>query len=520
MILKENKEEIKDYLSDESNIFTAPAESVKAVYFPECENEICQNFVEANRTKIPVTISGAGTGITGSRVPIHGGIVLSMEKFLKTPEHPNIKKINHEGLAGEILFYFDEEKGVAHLPPGISLQELTRALPQSVFYPPDPTETSAFLGGTVATNASGARSFYFGATREWISGLRIVLANADVLSLTRGQTFADKSGRIEISSESGKKYSFKIPDYISPKLKNAAGLYSRPGMDALDLFIGSEGIFGVFTDIKVNLAQKQDNIISDLAFFGTEKNSFEYVNELRRMKKEGILAIEFFDDNSLEFIKNEYPSIKANLKAAVFIEIFGSNYDLLARLSRLQEKCCVKEDWCAHTNSNARDLKEFRHALPDGVNSYLKQHQSYKLGTDFVVPVDNFPSMMERYKAAGQSFKKKFKRRGAHYVIFGHIGDCHVHFNFITQSLEEQKMAKKLYGELAQTAISLGGTISGEHGIGKKTIEVGGKQIPYLEMMYGKSALVEIAKIKNVFDPNHILNIDNIVPLEYLKLAN
>lgn len=517
MMLKENKEAIKDYLSDESSLFTAPAESVKAVNFPELEEEILGILIEANRTKTPVTISGAGTGITGSRVPVYGGIVITMEKFLKTPEHPNLKKINFEGMAGEISFYFDEEKGFANLPPGISIQELARTLPKSTFYPPDPTETSAFLGGTVATNASGARSFYYGATREWITGLRIVLANADIFTLTRGQTFADKSGQIELHSESGKKYSFKIPSYTSPMLKNAAGLFSRPGMDALDLFIGSEGIFGIFTDIRINLARKRDNTISDLAFFGSEKDSFEYVNELRTMKKDGILAIEFFDENSLEFIRSEYPAIKDDLKAAVFTELFGSNYDLLTKLSKLQEKYGVKEDWCANTSSNARDLKEFRHALPDGVNAYLKQHQSYKLGTDFVVPVNNFPQMMESYKTAGKAFKNRFKRSGAHYVIFGHIGDCHVHFNFITQSTEERKKAKELYAELAQKAISLSGTISGEHGVGKKTIELRGKQIPFLEMMYGKPALIEIAKLKKTFDPNYILNVGNMVPLEYSK---
>jgi D-lactate dehydrogenase (cytochrome) len=494
MNIKRDSETINNYLSDESNIFFAQEETINGIYNPETEKEVVAILKQANETKTPVTISGGGTGITGSRVPVHGGLIISMDLF-NSP-----------------LSIRAEEKK-ASLPPGISLTELDGALPTSLIYPPDPTEMGAFLGGTVATNASGARCFHYGPTREWITGARVVLANGDLLGVNRGECLAE-DGVLNFVSESGQKYSFLIPNYKMPDVKNAAGIYTKNDMDLLDLFIGSEGIFGVFTEVTVRLENRID-LVSDIAFFRNTDDSLAYVNEAQNLTGQGLLSLEFFDENSLRFMRTERPEIKEDVNAAVFVE-FVRDDKILASMSESQAKHNACEDWCAMTSVDARDLKELRHTLPDSINTYLKQHHSYKLGTDFVVPQDKFPEMLAAYKRVGESYKRKFRREGAHYVLFGHIGDCHLHFNFITHTEEEQKAAKKLYLELAQTAIKLGGTISGEHGVGKKTIIKDGKEIPYLELMYGQKGLKEIARVKKVFDPNGILNIGNMIPREYL----
>jgi D-lactate dehydrogenase (cytochrome) len=226
----------------------------------------------------------------------------------------------------------------------------------------------------------------------------------------------------------------------------------------------------------------------------------------------GIMSLEYFDENSIQLARDEYPMILENVRSAVFIELISPDIDLMNELAKAQAQHGAVDDWCALTSSDIRDLKEFRHSLPDGVNAYLKRHQSYKLGTDFAVPSANFREMMETYRRTGKEFKERFPREGMHYTLFGHIGQYHVHYNFITHNSRELANAKKLYLALARKAIELGGTISAEHGVGKKTVEIDGKEKPYLELMYGPEHLNDITSLKRIFDPNKILNVGNIIP--------
>ena len=513
MDIKKDPETIDQYLSDESNAFSADAEKVLAIYYPETEKELAEILAS---TQGRITISGAGTGITGSRVPVYGGIVISTEKVLKAQPRNNCKKITRKGLAGEICIYLDEDSGLAHTAPGISLSELAATLPPGWVYPPDPTETAASLGGTVATNASGARCFSFGPTRNWVQAIRIMLADGEILDIIRGENLA-QNNVLNFQSESGRSYSIEIPDYNMPDIKNAAGLFSKPGMDLIDLFIGNEGMLGIFTEITIRLHKMKGMPISDLAFFASEHDALAYADELRPMGGKGILAIEYMDANSLEFLRDEHPELKSNLQAGIFTAIKPDAIDIMDRISKMLAKHNAIEDWCAQTISTQRDLKEFRHALPDGINAYLKQNNSYKLGTDFVVPIDKFQEMIKNYRAAGEKFLSQFPRDGPHYLIFGHIGDCHVHFNFITANEEERTSAKQIYLDLARQAIGLGGTISGEHGVGKKTLSIDGKNIAYLELMYGEAGLKEIARVKRALDPELRLNLGNMVPIQYFE---
>jgi len=505
-----NKDEntISQYLSDESNGFLG--EGVDRVYFPETEKELAE-ILSSTREK--VTTSGAGTGITGSRVPVHGGIVISTERMIRCRAREGFETIERKGLAGDIGICLDREKEEAIVSPGISLAELDAALPPGWVYPPDPTETSATIGGNVATNASGARCFYFGPTRNWVKGLRVVLHDGEILNIRRGHWTAT-DGVLKFNSESGKDFCVAIPNYHMPEIKNAAGLYSKPGMDLIDLFIGSEGMLGIISEITLGLWKTEGSPVSDLAFFEKESDALGYVERLRKLREKGVLAVEFFDRNSLDFVREEHPELKDDLDAGVFVELMPGSMDLMEELNSMLAEFHAIEDWCATTFANRRDLKEFRHSLPDGINSYLKQHNSYKMGTDFVVPEENFRDMMQKYREVGERFRAKFP--GARYVIFGHIGDCHVHFNFITSNEDEREGAKVLYLELARYAIKLGGTISGEHGVGKKTMTMDGRNIPYLELMLGKDGLREIARVKKALDPELRLNLGNMVPVQYL----
>jgi len=512
MRISRDRDIIQGYLTDESGVFNSEEGSVEAVFYPESEEDIAQIMKEANETDTRITVSGGGTSITGSRVPMHGGAVISMERMLQTRPYPDLEEVEYKGLAGNITFYLDNDDLIAHIPPGMLLRELAGALPPTLFYPPDPTESTASIGGTVATNASGARSFKYGPTRAWISGLRIVLANGEVLSVQRGQTNSDKSGHFRVMTESGRSMEFNIPDLPLPDVKNAAGVHSKRGMDLIDLFIGSEGIFGVYSEITVRLEPKPASPALDLAFFRNPVQALEYVDRIREFRSKGIMSLEYFDENSIQLARVEYPQILEDVKAAVFTELIAPDIQLMDELAKAQTQQEAVDDWCALTSSDIRDLKEFRHSLPDGVNAYLKQHQSYKLGTDFAVPPENFREMMDAYRKTGEEFRERFPRAGMHYTIFGHIGQYHVHFNFITHDIEELAFAKKLYLGLARKAVELGGTISAEHGVGKKTVEIDGEERPYLELMYGPEHLKKISALKKVFDPKTMLNVGNITP--------
>lgn len=498
------------YLADESNAFHAKADKVQAVYAPQNTAEVAEVLRECNRKGIPCTVSGAGTGITGSRVPLCGGVVLSMERMRHAGEHPNTEKIVHKSLSGELSLALNRQTSSVFAPSGISLDSLREALPKEFFYPLDPTESTASLGGTAATNASGARSFYYGATRRWIRSLEVVLPDGEILSIARNQVRADENRSIRFCSDSGNDYQLHLPGFDSPQIKNAAGVFSQPQMDLVDLFIGSEGIFGIITGLELALAPMPSKIIANLTFFKGEEQAIAFADDLRQAKERGILSVEYFDENSLRFMQGKGRKVDPEWGAAIFVEMV-ENESTLEWLSDICQTHQSQNDWFAESERELKELKEFRHALPEGVNSYLKQHQSSKLGTDFVVPLQHFPAMMDVYRQTGQLYKHRFPREGMHFVLFGHIGDCHLHFNFITHNSQELQFARELYRDMAEKAVAMGGTISGEHGVGKKTIVKNGSTVPYLELMVGRKGLEEIAAIKDALDPKGILNVGNVI---------
>ncbi len=506
-------ETLAGYATDESGIFTA--DDLQAVYTPQSEAELAETLVEANREQVLATVSGAGTGITGGRVALHGGIVISTEQMC-TPLSHSSPALETEHLGRHYTIHVDEAAGEARVPAGMPLDVLEQLLPAGLLYPPDPTERTASLGGTLATNASGARTFHYGATREWVLGLRVVLPTGETLAINRGEVCA--TGReLHFTTEQGTPLSVPVPTYTMPRTKNAAGLYAAPDMDLIDLFIGSEGILGVVSEARLRLAPRPPELVSEIAFFTQEIEALAFVNDLRAAAISGtmdVLSLEYFDADSLGFM--EHPLVQESYGAAVYTEVAGTVDEVEPLLSALEEHHCV-EDWFAETADDRREQREFRHSLPDGVNSYLRRHGSQKLGTDLVVPPEDFPALLASYRAAGAAFAREYPREGKHTVIFGHVGNYHLHVNFITHGPEELTFAKHLYSGLARQAIAAGGTISGEHGVGKKTIALDGRTIPYLEIMYGHTGLLQIARAKRAVDPRLILNIGNIVPREYFR---
>jgi D-lactate dehydrogenase (cytochrome) len=427
-----------------------------------------------------------------------GGIVISMSKMSKVLEI-NIK-----------------EK-YAVVQPAVLLRDLQEMLVvKNLFYPPDPTEQDSFIGANIATNASGAKSFKYGVTRNYVLELRIVLPNGELIELKRGKIFAINN-QISLQTANGEQIILDIPKYSMPKTKHAAGYFAEDKMDAIDLFIGSEGTLGVITEAKLKLLNAPQNLISGIVFFRDEDKAFGFVNDARSesiknrnsedFTKINARGLEFFDYFSLQLLKDDYTQIKNEHKVAIWFEQELEptiENDLLENWLTLLEKhsADIESSWFASDKKDSARFKEFRHAVSARVSDYIASKGIKKIGTDTAVPVENFKTFYEE-------MKNSVKEHSINYVCYGHIGDCHLHLNMLPVNQTEFEKAKKLYRSFCKRAIELGGTISAEHGVGKMKRD-------YLLDMYGEKNIIQMAELKKQLDPNKILGIGNIFEEKYL----
>ncbi len=499
MQVKTQINEIQDYLTDASNL---PGGNAEKLFVPETKEEISEILKEANEKSIQVTVSGARTGTVGGAIPF-GGCIISLEKF------KNLKILSRE--AG----------GTAVVGAGVLLTDLQKAVDtEGLFYPPDPTEWSCQIGGTVATNASGARSFKYGATRNYVERLEVVLPDGDFLKLKRGEIFSE-NGFLELKTEHGNTLEPKLPTYEQPNVrKNTSGYFSNPRVDAIDIFIGSEGTLGIITEIELRLLPKPAGFFSGIVFFKNERDLLNFVNEVKeksfaardqfgRTAKSSIDAtvLEYFDGKSLDFIHEKFPETPPNMAGAIFFEqeTTEQNEDsLFEAWNGLLEmhNAEIEVSWFAVNEKDLERMREFRHALPVSVNERIVNYKRRKIGTDMAVPDTKFDSFLKFYKT-------KLDESGLDYVIFGHIGDNHLHANMIPKDAAEAEKAHHLYGRFIAQAIMLGGTVSGEHSIGKLKSK-------YLYVMYGERFLNEMAELKRTFDRKGILGRGNMFDAKFL----
>ncbi len=493
MQVKTQKDELQNYLTDASNM---PGGYAEKLFIPGTAAELAEILKEANEKNLAVTVSGARTGTVGGAIPF-GGYIISLEKLSR------IIEINADSAVVE---------------SGVLLTDLQKAVDaKGLFYPPDPTEWSCQIGGTVATNASGARSFKYGATRNYVERLEIVLSDGDLLNLKRGEVFA-KDGFVNLQTENGNKIKVKVPTYTQPDTrKNTSGYFSANNLDAIDLLIGSEGTLGVITQIKLKLLPKPKGFLSGIVFFKNETDLLNLVNEARKNSFEtrqigrsvtiDATVLEYFDGNSLTFIKEKFPETPENMAGAIFFEQETTEETedvLFERWNELLENnnAEMEKSWFT---TNARDhekMRDFRHALPVAVNEKVVKNKQRKIGTDMAVPDDKFASFLKFYR-------QKLNESNIDYVIFGHIGDNHLHANLLPKNDAETIKAKHLYGRFIAQAVMLDGTVSAEHGIGKLKRH-------YLDTMYGERYLNEMAEIKRAFDPKGILGRGNMFDVKLL----
>ena len=509
------------YLVDESKL----EGTANWLFFPKSEAEIISIINFLREEKIPAYISAARTGIVGSSVPKCGAII-SVEKMDKM-----------------LGFGFDDNKGkfFGRFEPGITLKAINDKLlkkeiesvkeltpnaisrfieeKQSSYYPMDPTEMSASISGTVATNASGAGTFKYGATRRWVKKIRVALANGEILEIPKGKYFASDDGVFIVKQTNGTELLLKIPSYeFNTKVKNAAGIYSKPNMDFIDLFIGSEGLFGVITEVEVWIIEKTP-LISSVLFFNSEGDALDFVKSIRDNQIINPEFIEYFSGESLDLLRNvqtdnqvliNMPQIPFKARSAVFFDLPYSEETIAFNFEKIEEmakKCNTTLDtsWSGYDNREFARFKHFRHILPETVNSIIAERKRqypdlHKLGTDMCVPEEKFGEMMKHYHSV-------LRKAALEYVIFGHIGDNHVHINILPKNTDELELGLKIYEEFAKKAVKYNGTVSAEHGIGKIKVE-------FLKIMYSEKEIEQMRAVKKALDPFLLFNCGNIFEIK------
>ena len=472
MLRKTDPQSIAPYLRDASNFSGGNASEV---LIPETLQELT-DFLKTNSD--PITVAGAGTGLTASRIPLEGKIV-SLEKFKQL---------------GEV------EEGTIVAGPAVSLKDLREHLLQTGwFYPPNPTESLASLGGTLATNASGSRSYKFGVTRDYVLEAQIVLADGRTVRLKRGHTIDGP-----LHCDDGSRIAFPKVNYQSPQCKNAAGYYVQPGMDWIDVFVGSDGTLCLFTEVRLKLLEAPAKFLSGVLFFKEEVECWNIVEDLKKHKTIPIhpCSLEYFDTFSLQRLKSKFNRIPESAKAALFFEqdiARADDYDsvLEAWYEYLESQSVSLDDsWFAQSPKDVERFHEFRHELPLIINEENSRRGRVKMGTDMAVDDGRFMDMMSFYREA-------LAGSGMDYVMFGHIGDNHLHINLLPDDNQRDE-AKNLYHRLVDQVLQWNGTISAEHGVGKL------KKDFYWKMV-GQEGIEELKTIKHTLDPRNLLGRGNLI---------
>ena len=457
-ILAEIKNAIGDenvFIDDESLANYAHDETEDLKYFPELVVKpkdtagVSALLKICNQYKVPVTPRGGGTGLSGAALPVFGGVLLSMERF-------------------KSIIDIDTENLQATVEPGVITEVFINAVAEKgLLYPVDPSSKgSCFIGGNVAHGSGGPRVVKYGTIREYILNLEIVLANGDVI-WTGANT-----------------------------LKYASGY------NLTQLMIGSEGTLAVVTKIVTKLIPAVSQNVLMLASFATNEQACAAVSAIFRA---GITpsALEFMERKGVEWVI-KFDDIKFDLKdevnAFLMIEFDGDDLDAIfkdcEKVNMVLEEFGCTEVLFADTAQQKEDIWRMRRTMAESV----KSNSVYK-EEDTVVPRAALPKLVNGIKEIGAKY-------GFESVCYGHAGDGNLHINIIKAGMSDEDWKHKLKDgivEIFELTAALGGTISGEHGIGLV-------QKDYMSIKYSEIHLNLMRNIKAVFDPNSILNPGKITP--------
>ncbi len=508
------KEGYSQYTTDESRLQgTYP----KRIYFPRTTLEVCSAMAQIRERGEKVTISGARTGIVGGAAPQDSANLISLEELRFDPV---------------VQFDTSLKKWTVSVAAGTTVEELQRVLrhreyrlrdreesndeqtdqapPSGLFYPVDPTETTASLGGTAATNASGARTLFYGPTRQWVEALTVVLADGRILRLKRGEKGA-VNGEILLAAQEGEPRSLTVPDFPIPLTKHTAGYFLGQDMDPIDFFIGAEGTLGIITEIDLILdILPKGNLYTTI--FLPDDDCTALVHDLKQSALIKPLALEYMDSRSIEILRefkreqgdsSGVPDLPPEIRGVLYLELRHESEDELEAIYEglaellAEHGIDIEATWAGFSQQDLEAMKKFRHALPERINSIIGSRKREvssltKIGTDMAVPDDALPEILHLYR-------KTLSEAGLEFCLFGHIGNGHVHINILPRSEEERQRGLELYSLFAERAVAANGSVAGEHGIGKLKKK-------FMKIQYSDQEIDKMKTVRAFWDSRGTLN--------------
>lgn len=404
--------------------------------------EISSILVYANEHRIPVTTRGSGTGLVGACVPLKGGIILSTVKMNK-------------------IIKIEPETMTCVVEPGVLLMKLNAELEKyNCFYAPDPGEKSATLGGNASTNAGGMRAIKYGVTREYIKALEVVLADGSIQRFGKGVN------------------------------KNSSGYALK------DLIIGAEGTLGVISQLTIKLLPKPMKFTSLLIPFDTIHTALEVVPFIVQLS-DVCTTLEFMEkevlDDAKEYLGKDFPD--RNYPAYLIVSYSANSHD---QMKIMLQACAdtvmshgARNVFISDTTDRQENLWNTRGAFLEAI----KNSTSLMDECDVVVPIVNIAYYLDFVRSLSEEY-------GIRIRTFGHAGDGNLHVYLCKDAIEDERwmsIVEEIMDKLYRKAEEFDGAVSGEHGIGHA------KKV-YLRNSVGDEQIRLMSQIKQIFDPNHILN--------------
>ncbi len=437
-------EDILAYGFDATGAESAP----ECVVFPTSAQQISDTLKLANEHKFAVTARGAGTGFVGGSIPVRHGVTLVMTRMNR-------------------ILDIDEENMTATVETGLVTGKLQDAVEKlGLFYPPDPASLkTSTIGGNVAMGAGGPRAVKYGVTKDYVLALEVVLPDGEIVDL------------------------------------GARTVKSVVGYDITRLMIGSEGTLGVITKIMLKLLPKPETVRTMLAMFDTVDDAAKTVAHIIKNRITP-RTLEFMDKASVAAVENYLQAgLPTGAGAILLIETDGPADVADAQIEQISTICNDFRaiDIKVAVNETERELLwKTRRSMSQAI----LQVKPTKINEDVTVPRSKIPDLIAQLEALSE-------RVNLPIINFGHAGDGNIHVNVMTDknNAEEYERAKKAVDEVFEICLRLGGTISGEHGIGLSKAK-------YLESEVGETGVELIRRIKAAFDPNNILNPGKIVAVK------
>ena len=433
------KETIEEFSKDETEDLVFPPE---VVVKPSNVNEISEIIKIANEHLVPVVPRGGGTGLSGGALPVHGGICVSMEKFNKILE-------------------IDEKNFQAVVEPGVITQVFQEECEKrNLFYPPDPASRgSCFLGGNLAECSGGPRAVKYGVTRDYVLGIEFVTPTGKIIS------------------------------------NNARVLKNVSGYNLAQLIIGSEGTLGIITKITFKLLNLPKHKKILLVAFDSIDNCISSVAEIFKAGADPS-ALEFIEKLAIEIteehLEKKFPN--GDAEAHLLIEIDGNHEESLENdmniIAEVVERFGAIDVLIAEDRAKMEEVWELRRSIGEAIKSISEYKEE-----DTVVPRASMPELLRGIKEISSRYKITA-------ICYGHAGDGNVHVNILKYKSDDENWNKHLneaIREIFELTVSLGGTISGEHGIGYS-------QKSFLPIALSNDEIELMRSLKKTFDPNGIMN--------------